>query len=285
MAEPVKQVTQDLVLEHRDALPAFPRVIEEILMSLDDPDANMTLLVRHVERDPVVSARVFSLANAAANRTRRDAKVRDIYTATSLIGMTRLRQAVIMTSLSGFLRGALPPGLSPGFWEHSTATGVSAQQLASHARLPADAALIAGLLHDIGQLWLYRFEPETFMSVWKQAGEHTMLIDEAERAAFGVDHAQIGAWLAESWGLPPAIVAAILLHHAPDAGLQERLVAVVHVAEVLSNALDLGNSSHACVTDLSAKACAALDLRWDESAENLFGRIEGVSRFVATYFR
>jgi len=278
-----QSITQTLVLEGRDALPVFPRVIDEILMSLDDPDANIHRMVTHIQRDPVLAGRVFSQANAAANRNRHDANVRDLYTATTLIGLTALRQTVILTSLAGFLRGALPPGLSPAFWEHAAATGISAQQVAAHARLPSDPALIAGLLHDIGQLWLYRFEPEAFSEVWRQVRERKVTIIEAERAQFGVDHTEVGMWLAESWSLPPAICAAIRWHHAPDNAMDEPLVAVVHVAEVLSNALDLG-SGDARAPYLSAKACELLKLTWDETAEAMFGRIDAVSHFVAHYF-
>lgn len=277
-------LTREQVLAQRDALPVFPRVIDDVLATLDDPDANVGQLVAHVGRDPVLAAQVFSIANSAASHTRRDGKVRDLYTATSMIGLARLRQTTIVTSLAGFLRGALPPGLSPGFWEHSAAAGVCARQVALHVHQPSDPALIAGLLHDIGQLWLFRFQPELFMEAWQVAVRREMTIDAAERERFGVDHAQIGAWLAESWDLPPPVCAAIRHHHAPDGALHEPLVAVVHVAEVLSNALDLGGSAPR-VGYLSDAACEQLGLRWDESTESLFGRIDAVSHFISTYFR
>lgn len=281
---PPVPVTCEEVLARRDALPVFPRVIDDVLATLDDPEANVGDLVAHVSRDPVLSAQVFAIANAAASHSRRDGKVRDLYTATSMIGLTRLRQTTIVTSLAGFLRGALPPGLSPGFWEHSAAAGVCARLLAQHVHQSSDAAMIAGLLHDVGQLWLFRFHPEAFASAWQAAARGEASIEAAERARFGVDHSTIGGWLAESWQLPAPVCAAIRHHHAPDSALQEPLVAVVHVAEVLSNALDLGGTSPR-VTSLSEAACEQLGLQWDESAESLFGRIDAVSHFIATYFR
>lgn len=278
-------ITRDDVVRTSDALPVFPRVIEDILATLDDPDANLKLLVSYIGRDPVLAGRIFSMANAAANHTRRNAAVRDLYTATSLIGLTKLRQMAIATSLAGFLHGALLPGLAPGFWEHSAATGVCAQQLAVHARQPADTALIAGLLHDVGQLWLYRFEPQAFMAAWQDAESHRQVIVDAERERFGVDHTLIGAWLADTWGLPPAMCQAIRSHHDPDEALPDPLVAIVHVAEVLSNALDISGGASARVTYLSAEACELIGLNWDESVYPLFGRIEAVSQFVTTYFQ
>lgn len=280
-----RRLSQDEVVAGRDALPSFPRVIDDILLTLDDPDANINRLVDHVGRDPALAARVFSQANAAARRTRHNATVRDLYTATSLIGLTRLRQTVITASLADFLRGALPAGLAPGFWEHSSAAGVSALQLAAHIRQAGDSALIAGLLHDIGQLWLARSETVAFCEARHDASTGALSIEAAEREHFGIDHAAIGAWLAESWGLPSPLCDAIRYHHAPDAGPNDILVPLLHVAEVLSNALDLSASGSARVTYLSGKACERLGLTWDESAEALFGRIDAVSHFVANYFK
>jgi len=278
-----RDITRDRVLETADALPVFPRVIDEILICLEDPDASLEKLVRHVERDPVLAGRVFAQANAAATRSRREPKVRDLFTATSLIGLSRLREIVIMTSLAGFLRDVLPPGLMPGFWEHSSATGVSARELAHWTHRPTDPALIAGLLHDVGQLWLCRFDPQAYARAWDKTVARELPILKAEREQFGIDHAQVGGWLAEHWGLPEAVVAAIRHHHVPDDALAEPLVAVVHVAEVLSNALDLG-AGDARVPYLSEKACDMLGLTWDEDVEAMFGRIDAVSHFVGHYF-
>lgn len=280
-----RTITQEEVIARRDSLPAFPRVIEEILVTLDDPEANLNMLVEHIGRDPVMVARVFSQANAVATRRQSDATVRDLYTATSLIGLSRLRYTAIATSLAGFLRGALPPGLSPGFWEHSAAASVCAEQLAAYVRVSSETAMIAGLLHDVGQLWLYRFEPDLSIAALQDSVMRSATIVAAERKRFGVDHAVIGGWLAESWGLPQPVCDAIRCHHAPDAALPDAMVAVVHVAEVLSNALDVSGGDARRVTYLSAKACEELGLNWDESANALFGRIDAVSRFVGTYFK
>jgi HD-like signal output (HDOD) protein len=40
-------------------------------------------------------------------------------------------------------------------------------------------------------------------------------IDVIEQAEFGVDHAQVGGWLAEAWRMPAVIVGAIRDHHQP----------------------------------------------------------------------
>jgi len=198
-----------------------------------------------------------------------------------------VRQTALMASLSGFLDQVAPVTKRHYFWEHSVVVGVGCLELAPHAMQPTnvDAALIAGLLHDIGQLWLARFRGEAFRRACGDSQQSGAGIEHSERALFGVDHACIGAWLAAHWGLSEAIVRAIASHHAPDGQADEPLVAVVHVAEVLSNALDITGNAESRVTSVSAPCCAMLGLTWDDSAQQLFGRIEARSRHAMGFLR
>jgi HD-like signal output (HDOD) protein len=279
-------VTQDLVIERATELPGFPRVITKILATLDDPEANLNVLAELIQLDPVIAARVLSLANNAASHTRHLSEIRDIYTATSLIGMGRVRQMAVISSCIDYFDQIAPPGITSMFWQHSVAVGICGEELAMHVSQPVSSAtaLIAGLLHDVGQLWLYRFNADAFRATWSQALTHATGIEDAERERFGVDHSQIGAWLSEYWALPPTICAAIRYHHNPDRHLAEPLVPVVHIAEVLSNALDLTGRTENRVTHISAAACTALQLRWDENSRALFGRIEARSRHANAFF-
>jgi putative nucleotidyltransferase with HDIG domain len=280
-----RTIDRDEVVAKRDALPAFPRVINDLLSSLDDPDVNLNTLVEQITHDPIIAARVFAEANSAAERTQTGMHIRDIYTATSMIGLSRLREKVLMSSISRYLHAVLPGDMTPGFWQHSAATGISAQQVAMHCNEQADAALVAGLLHDIGQLWLCQIYPDAWRVAWTQAVNGAMTIDQAERETFGVDHAVIGAWLGAGWGLPPELCRAIQFHHEPDQAMPDRLVAITHIAEVLSNALNTAEGQGARVTRLSSQACDLLKLNWDESVEPLFGRIDAISLYVSGYYK
>lgn len=280
------KITQRDVIASAGNLPSFPRIVTEILASLDDPDSNLNDLSSFIAHDPVITAKVLSQANLAATHSRNRAAIRDIYTATSLIGMSRVREIVLITSMSEFLDIGGQKHLPASYWEHSVSVAVCAQELAMHISTPisSDTALIAGLLHDIGQLWLYRFHQDAFAATRAYAQQQAMAIELAEREYFGVDHAQIGAWLAEYWQLPTGIAAAIACHHRAESALNNLLALVVNMAEVLSNALDLGGRNDNRVTTLSSAACRALNLRFDDSIQPLLGRIEARSTHANKIF-
>lgn len=280
------KIERQQVIAHTVGLPAFPLVVGQILESLEDPEVNLNVLVDFIAHDPVITARVLSFANRAAEQTSNLAGVRDIYTATSLIGMNHVREIALVSSLGQFANRTKIPGLPADYWRHSVAVGVSAQELALYMTTPivSDIALIAGLLHDIGQLWLHRFYPEEFRQARVLATAQSIGIEFAEQQVFGVDHAEIGAWLAEYWGLPGSLVSSIRYHHQPDAALNELMVPVVSVAEVLSNALDLAGRPENRVTQISSAACKALGLVFDANIQPLFGRIEARSKYANALF-
>ncbi len=279
-------LTQDMVVERSRTLPGFPQIINDILATVDDPEANLNVLVDHIKHDPVIAARVLSRANVAATKTRALSEIRDIFTATSLIGMTTVREMAVISSIAGFVDEFSPSGMPAMFWQHSIAVGVCAEELACHTatQVVGSTALVAGLLHDIGQLWLYRFNPEAFRAAWSQALTHAIGIEEVERERFGVDHSTIGNWLAGHWSLPVGICTSIGHHHTPDAVLGNQLVPLVHVSEVLSNALNLTGRDENRVTSISASACRSIGLVWNDGVRPMFGRIEARSRHANAMF-
>ncbi len=281
-----KPLTRDDVLSASQALPAFPRVIQQIVATLEDPDANLNLLVSHVEHDPALTGHILSMANKAGTRRYGNSNIDDVFTAISLMGLSRVREVAIMISIAEVFEERQPQTVQNFFWHHSVAVGVCCVELAHFSRAPVnvDTALIAGLLHDVGQLWLQRFEPLRFKQAIDDANLRNIDIVVAEREKFGVDHGEIGAWLANHWGLSPEIGVAISHHHKPEAASSAPLVAVAHVAEVLCTALALTKGIQGSVTDISSACCATLGLEWGDGSHQLFGRVEARNRQAAILF-
>lgn len=276
------QLSETEINERAINLPAFPRVVNDILQTLDDENANLSALVHFVERDPVITARIVSIANSAAMGGRHSGQLRDVTMAVSLIGLARIREIVLAVSLADF---AQKSQMSSYFWEHSVAVAITAQELGRFTHISPDYALVAGLLHDIGQLWMARFYPLEFQMMRSTVNLSERGIIEVERQYFGMDHCEVGQVLASRWALPAPVIAAIRYHHDPTPVLSEKLADLTHVAEVLSNALDLTGREDNQVAALSDAACAAIRFDWEQDLNALFGKIEARTEHACRVFR
>lgn len=279
-------ITQDQVLSTMDELPAFPDAVIQILGALQDPDASLSVLSTCVERDPVLAGRVLSLANRAGYSVRVGGPVNDVFTAISLVGLALVRETVLLTRVGGFLQELDVQEGSDAFWRHCLAVTVCGVELAHYTEqdVGVDVALIACLLHDVGQLWLQRYAPERFRQVLAEVQDAGLELDVVERKYFGVDHSTVGAWLVQAWGLSASVVQAVAHHHRPDQAGLVPLTALVHVSEVLSQALELSDASHGRVTWISSHSCKLLGVDWGADTHSLFGRIEARSRHATALF-
>ncbi len=223
----LKRVTEGMV-----ALPTLPLVASRLLEAVARPDTDSETVGRILSLDPALTARTLRLANSEFYGFPR--KVGSVDLAVVVLGANTIRDLVlsasIMPSLDCF------DGEMEGLWNHSLACGVAARSLAERCRYRLSGeAYAAGILHDIGKVVLRQTDPERFQAVLAMARDQGQSMEEAERGLFGSSHAEVGAWLAERWGLPADMVEAIASHHRPEAATRNReLAAMVHIANSLT---------------------------------------------------
>jgi len=261
-------LTTEAVLSGLPRLPAFPHIVTQVLAALDDENSSLNTLTNYLQHDPVIAGRVLAAANASQFAHR---SLGGISAAVSFIGMRRVREIVLTTSLMDFSRSAR---CAQFFWEHSLAVGICAQDLAREFGLDQDRALVAGLLHDIGKLWMCHLHPQENQQVLDLMAAVPRPLCEIERQVFGMDHCAIGQIIGRHWNLPEEIIESIARHHEPDYPQLGRLAAIVHVAEAISNGLDMPPRKDNQVIDISEHAIAVLGLDWSEDKSDLLGRMD-----------
>jgi HD-like signal output (HDOD) protein len=90
------------------------------------------------------------------------------------------------------------------------------------------------------------------------------LLHVAERKVLGFDHADVAFELLRVWRLPQALAHAVAHHHEPSrAGEFQREADVVHVADVLVHALQIGSNGEHAVPPLDLVAWQRLGLAPD----------------------
>ncbi len=149
------------------------------------------------------------------------------------IGADNLRTLVLAWELVEWVATRLRAEDSDAFWRHGFLTAFFSQHLAQWL-LPAAAeqAYLAGFLHDIGRAPLLIAAAPSAATLSPLAGVEESL--DAEEAALGVNHCEIGADLGARWGFPPPLVAVFAGHHDRSLAAQAPLVRIVAVADALA---------------------------------------------------
>jgi len=131
----------------------------------------------------------------------------------------------------------------------------------------ADAAFVAGLLHDVGRLVLACNRPIEYVQACQLAESERMTLAEAEERIFTCTHADAGGYLLGLWGLPPTVVDAISWHHNPSASGDTEFtpLTAVHLANVLDWENNTGNTRFS-PPKIDQTYLASLDLESDLSA-------------------
>ncbi len=214
---------------------SFPKRYQDLMRVLGLPDFSMSQVAAVVERDPAMIAKVLQLANSALFGRR--AEVVDLRQALSLLGLRTVTHLVLAADIFAAFRAS--EEIAELSFAELEARAVRISRLAS--KLLADdpeaaqCAATAGILHDIGTLVLLHEDAARLSEALRLAARENLERSEAERAVFGVDHAQVAGATLSAWGLPTSVVLALTHHHDPKSWEHVRpdVAAALHVAETL----------------------------------------------------
>jgi HD-like signal output (HDOD) protein len=197
----VEQLAQDL-RDERLELPSFPEAVLRIQRMLQSPDTSTDDIVRILSSEPALAARLLRIANSAEFR-RSDGEITDLRKAVSRMGFNMVRSVAVAfamrqlrrkDSYSAELRAELER-----IWNESVDVASTCFVLAKRfTRINPDQALLAGLLHVVGRLYIV---------MRAQDMEDAASVDM--QAVVGDWHATIGKAMLESWGLPDSIRVAV----------------------------------------------------------------------------
>ena len=203
--------------ENRLQLPSMPLVALKALDGLRDPNATFADIARILEPDPVIAARVLRVVNSAAY-SRRD-PVKTLEKAVSQIGVKPMRILLVelaacqvFTSRSSGIRQTFQQ-----IWEHCLAVAMLSRDLASSltTRVDPDVAYLGGLMHDIGKPIVAGLLLEAERKLIEEL-DVPFMTESLWRKTVAESHRSVGAVVATSWKLPPAIADAILHCDAYD---------------------------------------------------------------------
>lgn len=227
-------------------VPSVPTVYFQIMKELRSPEATLEIVGATIAQDPAMTAKMLQLVNSAFFGLAH--KVNDPTDAVMHLGMATIKSLVLGIHLFTELQSAKGSQVEmEKIFHHSLSTAATAKRIAKmegQKREVVEESFTAGLLHDIGRLVLFANLPEHYAEAITHSQRCSISLVEAERAVFGVTHAETGGYLLGLWGLPIPIVEAALFHHNPSSCHSEGFnsLTAVHVANVLEPNRGMGHS-------------------------------------------
>jgi diguanylate cyclase (GGDEF)-like protein/putative nucleotidyltransferase with HDIG domain len=236
---PSQSDIQAVLTLDRETLPSFPQVAAKLLEVSKDDTAPLEEVAKIVETDPGISIRVLELVNSAFYGLSR--KVTSLSDAVVILGLDEIKKLALGIAIFEkiFKTGHTKEFNRLMFWRHSLAVAVLSMKIAQKIEYPnPEEAYTAGLLHDVGKIFLDLQGHRDYGEFIRNLSESTDLVIEKERSEIGLGHDDIGAFFCARWQLPESLVLAVKYHHQPFenhdlAEDEKQLIAIVCMADFL----------------------------------------------------
>lgn len=185
-------------------VPGFPDVVMRIRRVLDDPDCDANKVTKVVSGEPVLTTRLLRMANSAALKPAAG-QIRDVRNAVARLGFSLVQSATVSFAAEQMRQAQKYEAAKAHFddiWRRSTHVAATAYILARRCcrRLNPDEALLTGLIHAIGKLYIL-----------SRAEDHPGLFEtEGELDAVLSDwYVPTGESILRSWDFPDEIIEAV----------------------------------------------------------------------------
>jgi HD-like signal output (HDOD) protein len=197
---------------------SLPQALAQILREVDNPDFGSEQLARIILKDPPLTAKILKLANSSMYR--RYSRVSNVHQAVQTLGAVTVKCMALSSSVLHPEQIRADSGVDPrSYFENVLTVAAASEKIAAAiGHRSIEEAFIAGLLHDMGTLFLLHHYPKEYRRVVEARSRGAVSILDAERRLFGTDHCEIGYLLASRWRLPEYIVVAIRDHHNDEPG-------------------------------------------------------------------
>jgi HD-like signal output (HDOD) protein len=184
-------------------LPSFPDIALRVRQVLADENVSQDKVVRVVGSEPALAARLMQIANSAALNFS-GKTITELRTAISRMGFNMVRSAAIAFAMSQLKKQDALKGLEKpleDLWKRSAAVAAMSHAVARrYSKVNPDTALLAGLLHGIGQLYI----------LTRSAQHPGLFANQAAYTAIVRDwHSAIAKALLENWEMAEEVIEAV----------------------------------------------------------------------------
>jgi HD-like signal output (HDOD) protein len=247
--------TLDSLVNDATVVYSLPQLYEHLNLVINHPRSSISDITKVITEDGGLTSRILKLANSPLFGYH--SKIDTITKAITVIGTQQLRDVALAISVIEVFSG-IPEDMinMTSFWQHSITSGIVARILATYRRdSNVERFLVAGMLHDVGQLILCTRFPELICETVEISRETGKPHYTVQRSLLGYDHGDVGGQLLKQWRIPAIITEAVAFHHAPGlAELYPMETSLMHVADVISHAMQVGFGGEPFIPPLDKKS-------------------------------
>ena len=213
---------------------SLPDIYIKLKELMDDPEYTMAEIALLVGRDPGMAGRFLRVVNSPLYRRIR--KIETVSQAVSLLGIRQVHDIVLSASIAEAFEGIQTEVMNmKKFWQRSFYCAVMTKQLAQQCDIREDDRLfLAGLLHEIGHLFMYLAIPAESQEAIVKAKKLERPLFQVERELLGFDYAKLGGYMMQQWHLPNSLQIMTCFHPEPGKSTEFGAeTAMLHIASLL----------------------------------------------------
>jgi len=231
----VKALAQELS-QGRVDLPSVPDIVLKMQRALADENVSNETVVKVLGSEPVLASKLLNMANSAALNTS-GRKIADLRMAVARVGFNIVRSAALSFAVEQLKSAAQFKHLEPmldALWKHSVHVAALSHVVARRfTSLNGDTALLAGLMHNVGRIYI----------LTRASGHPALFADQLTYQSIVRDwHTNVAKALLENWQVADEIVDAV--SNFEDMNREVRgpvtLTDVVSLASLLHQHIALG---------------------------------------------
>ena len=243
-------------------LPVFHPIAIRLQQLLETPDFTMPAVVELASEDQALAGSILKVANSTIYIGR--VRTETIKDAVIRLGAKQVSNLAMAASHAGLHVSSNPVinGFMQSLWLHSHACAVGSRVLARAAGYSQfeDQAYMAGLLHDVGKLYLLKaLERLNSLGVAQAALEKELLLE-----IFGELHVDQGCRLMEHWNMPKSYSNVVANHHNAKFDQADTVLTIVRIVNEACKFKGIGLSHDPTIDLMELPETELLQLEQDE---------------------
>jgi HD-like signal output (HDOD) protein len=225
---------------------------------------------------------VLAIANSPLYGLKRS--VSSIEFAILILGFQEIKNIVAALSFADSIEVTPTVHFNPQeFWLHSILVGTAARGISQNLGFEfGSEAFVAGLLHDLGILVIYKYFHSEFIQIIGKASSENIPIFQAETEILGLTHQEVGGFLADKWELPLILCDAINYHHAPYLSGENRIfVSIIHLVDYMTQRLGIAGFYWDKKIELDSRVLGILNFPSKDSVDAFIADYDEMFRVTA----